>query len=66
MVALNIQAGGHSLWRGIIQASGGGGGLLSSDEADAICRQLGFTDAVVGSAVARSSTSYSSNFNANC
>ena len=57
VVALNI--GGQ--WRGIIQTSesGGGSGLLGSNEADAICRQLGFTDAVIGSAVARSSTSYS-------
>ena len=62
VVALNI--GGQ--WRGIIQASGGSSGLLGSDEADAICRQLGFTDAVIGSAVARSSTSYSSDFDTNC
>ena len=58
VVALNI----GSQWRGIVQLSGAG--LLGSNEANAICRQLGFTEAVIGSAVARSATNY--NFDDNC
>ena len=59
VVSLHISFGDEGLWRGIIQLSPGRDGFLSTNEANAICRQLGFTDAVVGSAVARSATGYS-------
>ena len=66
VVALYIPFGDRGYWRGIVQLSGGSSGLLSSNEANAICRQLGFTDAIVGSAVARSATNYQSEFSTNC
>ena len=49
----------HSEWRGVTQISEDTKALLGGTEADAICRQLGYTDAVIGSAVARSATGYS-------
>ena len=48
----------HKTWRGLIQISDNA--LLGSNEANAICQQLGYSDAIVGSAVSKSSviTSY--------
>ena len=66
VVALYMTFGNKGYWRGIVQLSGGSSGLSSSNEANAICRQLGFTDAIVGSAIARSATNYRDEFTTNC
>ena len=43
-------------WRGIDQNTSGA--FLGSDEAVTLCRQLGYTGAVSGSAVAKSTSQY--------
>ena len=50
-------------WTGVIQlrainSSNKYNGLLDNNAANAICQQLGYTDAIVGSAIARSATGY--------
>lgn len=46
----------HDAWKGINQRRDGK--LLGAYEADAICRQMGFTGAYPGTAVARSVDNY--------
>ena len=47
----------HSVWRGINQFNAQTD-LLGNIEADTICKQMGYTGAISGSAIARSASSY--------
>lgn len=47
----------HSVWRGINQFNAQTD-LLGSVEADTICKQMGYTGAIPGSAIARSASNY--------
>ena len=48
----------YDSWRGVIQLPTDSNALLGGNEADAICRQMGYTGAIVGSAISKSATSY--------
>ena len=56
VVSLHI----NGIWRGINQPaqSSGTGAPLGGTEADAICRQMGFTQAVSGSALSKDASGY--------
>ena len=46
----------YNVWRGIVQK--GSNEFLGNAEANAICRQMGYTGAIPGSAIARNATNY--------
>ena len=46
----------YGVWRGILQAQSNA--FLGNTEANAICRQMGFTGAIPGSATARNASNY--------
>lgn len=48
----------YTYWRGVLQRPTDKNAQLGGNEADAICRQLGYTGAIVGSAASKNSSGY--------